>query len=78
MLGDGSRLQSCTAQSGVGLSNAVVVGADSTNRGRQILLSGCRRGGQGHHFGLASELGVLLEENLICGYEIGNLKIKRK
>lgn len=76
LLGDGSRLQSGTAQRSVGLGNAVVVGADSTNRGRQILLSGGRCGGQGHHLGLASELGVLLEKNLICGEEISNLQIK--
>lgn len=74
LLGDGPRLQPGTAESGVGLSDAVVVGAHCTHRGRQILLRGSRCGGQSHHFGLAPKLGVLLQEDLIGGNEIGNLR----
>lgn len=70
MLGDRPRLQSGTAESGVSLGDAVVVGTDCTHRGRQALLSGRRSGGQRHHLGLASKLGVLLQKNLICGNEI--------
>lgn len=55
------------------LRYAVVVGAHGAYRGRQALLSGCRGGGERHDFGLTSELGVLLQENLICGNEVGNL-----
>lgn len=52
------------------LGNAMIVGAYSTHRGSQALLSGCRSGGQRHHLGLASELGVLLQKDLVCGDEI--------
>lgn len=52
------------------LRYAVVVGAHGPHGGRQALLSGRRGGGERHDFGLASELGVLLQENLICGDEI--------
>lgn len=68
------RLQPSAAQGGVSLCYAVVVGADSTHRGRQALLGGRRGGGERHDFGLASELGVLLQENLVCGNEVGNLR----
>lgn len=70
LLDDGPRLQSSAAQGGVSLSDAVVVGTYGTHGGHQALLSGCGRGGQRHHLGLASELGVLLQKNLICGNEI--------
>lgn len=70
MLGDGTRLQSGAAEGGVSLGDAVIVGTYCTHRGRQTLLSGCRGGRQRHHLGLASELGVLLQENLIGGNEI--------
>lgn len=55
------------------LCYAVVVGAYGTYRGCQALLSGRRGGGERHDFGLTSELGVLLQQNLICGNEVGNL-----
>lgn len=70
MLGDRPRLQSSTAQCGVSLGDAMIVGTYYTHRGSQNLLSGCTGGGQRHHLGLASKLGVLLKKNLICGNEI--------
>lgn len=70
LLGDRPRLQSSAAQGGVSLGDAVIVGTDCAHGGRQSLLRGGRSGGQRHHLGLASELGVLFQENLICGNEI--------
>ncbi len=67
LLGDRPRLQSSAAQGGVSLGDAVIVGTHCAHRRSQTLLSGCRSGGQRHHLGLASELGVLLQKNLICG-----------
>lgn len=61
MLCHGPRLQSSAAQGCVSLCYAVIVGAYSTHGGRQALLSGCRSGGERHYFGLAPELGVLLQ-----------------
>lgn len=55
------RLQSCAAQGCVSLCYAMIVGAYSTHRGRQALLGGRRSGGERHYFGLAPELGVLLQ-----------------
>lgn len=70
LLRDGPRLQPGAAQGGVGLSDAVVVGAHCSHRRRQALLGGRRGGGERHHLGLAAELGVLLQENFVCGDEI--------
>lgn len=42
LLSDGPRLQPCTAEGGVSLGNAVIVGTHGTHRGGQTLLSGCR------------------------------------
>lgn len=67
LLGDRPRLKSSTAEGGVSLGNAVIVGTYCTHRGCQTLLSGCRSGGQRHYLGLASKLGVLLQKNFICG-----------
>lgn len=77
LLGDRPRLQSSAAQSGVSLGDAMIVGTYCTHRGRQTLLRRCRSGGQRHHLGLASKLGVLLQKNLICGDEIWNLRNTR-
>lgn len=70
VLDERPRLQSGAAQGGVGLSNAMIVGTYRTQGGHQKLLSGCRGGRHRHHLGLASELGVVLQKNLICGNEI--------
>ncbi len=78
LLRDGTGLQTSAAQSGVRLGDAMVVGADRTNRGHQTLLRRSRGGGQRHHFSLASELSVLLQEHLVGGYEIGHLEKNRR
>lgn len=76
LLRDGTGLQTSAAQSGVCLGDAMVVGADRTNRGHHTLLRLSGGGGQRHHFSLASELSVLLQEHLVGGYEIGHLEKK--
>lgn len=74
LLGHGAWLKTSAAESGVSLGDAMVVGTDRTNRGSQTLFGWSRRRGESHHFTLASELSVLLQEHLIGGYEIGHLE----
>lgn len=67
LLSDGTGLQTSTAQCGVCLGNAMVVGAHRTNRGCQTLLRRSGGGGQSHHFSLAPKLSVLLQKHLVGG-----------